>query len=268
MKSFHSVTRKINNLLLTCEHGSRRIPRRYNRLGLSKRELDGAKDLHDVGALSLMKEMARLLRASYLYTTQSRLVIDCNRQINGVKKAENTFHASALKQTLLTEIDGEEVIIPVPGNSSKLKREEQSRFAHFAQPYQEHGQMIAEKICAQHGHAFIVQIHSFYPLYNGQERKTDIGILYNQSSHVAHKLMNILREKTSLRIDANKPWDFRSLDVQGGAFYPLEKNQEIDIVVIEMNMKHLHTQTSQRKMARLLCRSIKKAFTYAQKDKK
>ena len=257
MKSFHGVARKMNNLLLTCEHGSRRIPRRYNRLGLTKRELDGAKDLHDVGALDLMKEMARLSRASYLYTTQSRLVIDCNRQINGVKKAKNTFHASALKQTLLTEIDGEEKIIPVPGNALKSKREERSRFAHFAQPYQEHGKMIAEKICAQHGHACIVQIHSFYPLYNGEERKTDIGILYNQSSHMAHKLINALREQTSLRIDANKPWDFRSPNVQGGAFYPLEKSKEIDIVVIEMNMKHLRTRTNQKKIARLLCRSIK-----------
>lgn len=260
MRSFRSVTRKVNNLLLTCEHGSRRIPRRYNRLGLSKRELDGAKDLHDIGSLSLMQEMARQLRASYLYAMQSRLVIDCNRQINGTKKAKNTFHASALKQTLLTEIDGKEVIIPVPGNACKSKKEEKSRFDHFARPYQEHGRMIAEKVCAIHGHAFVIQIHSFYPFYNGEERTTDIGILFNQSLHRAHQLINVLRKRTSLCIDANKPWNFRSPDVQGGAFYPLERKHDIDIIVIEVNMKHLSSHAKQKKIAQLLCRSISEAF--------
>lgn len=259
MRSFHGIVRKANHLLLTCEHGSRRIPRRYNRLGLTKRELDGAKDLQDVGAFGLMKEMARLSRASYLYATQSRLVIDCNRQINGVKKVNNTFHASALKQTLLTEIDGKEVIIPVPGNAHRSKQEEKSRFDHFARPYQQHGAMIAEKICSFHEYALIVQIHSFYPLYNGQKRKTDIGILYNNSSHVAHKLIDELRRRTTLRIDANKPWDFRSSDVSGGAFYPLEKRRDIDIIVIEVNMSHLSSQKKQEKMAQLLTRSIKTA---------
>lgn len=258
MRSFHGVARKTNNLLITCEHGSRRIPRRYNRLGLSKRELEGAKDLCDVGALGVMKELARLSRASYLYAIQSRLVIDCNRQLNGQRKAANTFHASVLKQTLLTEIDGEEKLIPIPGNSHKSKQEERSRFAHFAQPYQEQGRMLAQKICSAYGHAIIIQIHSFYPLYDGQKRTTDIGILYDRSPHSAHKLINGLRQETDFRIDANKPWNFRSPGIRGGAFFPLERRQDIDIIVVEINMKHLNSLSRQKKMARLLERSIKK----------
>jgi len=67
--------------IILCDHASNFIPPRYGSLGLSSAERE-AHVAWDPGALGVAREMARLLDASLVRATVSRLVIDCNRALD------------------------------------------------------------------------------------------------------------------------------------------------------------------------------------------
>src|SRR5690606_20053280 len=65
-------------VLLVCEHASKRLPERYGTLGLS----DEALSSHiawDPGALAVARLISRQLDAVLIHQRFSRLVYDCNR---------------------------------------------------------------------------------------------------------------------------------------------------------------------------------------------
>src|SRR5690606_7150638 len=66
------------DVLLVCEHASRRLPERYGTLGLSQDAL-ASHIAWDPGALAVAQLMARGLDATLIYQRFSRLIYDCNR---------------------------------------------------------------------------------------------------------------------------------------------------------------------------------------------
>lgn len=236
MKEKYFVSQLVENtpLLLTCEHASRAVPEIYGQyLGLSHQDFENAKDVDDPGALDLMRNLQERCTCSYLYAMISRAVIDVNRQL--VDQPRDTFHASALKQQLLTERDGKEIMIDVPANSSGSE-EEKRRFEEIAVPYHGEACRIVNALRVEHEHVVIMQVHSFFRKYNGTVRETDIGILFRKR-HMYHAttLQEILQEKLPcLCIDLNKPYDLSEMNALPVAMDQFETEDDITILIVEV----------------------------------
>ncbi len=260
IKNHYFKFKKQSPILLTAEHASKRIPQKYKNLGLSRKELNGAKDLYDPGTKEILQIMQKNLHCSYIYSNLSRLVIDYNRRYNTTHKFSNSFHAAALKGHLLTEINNEEILIPIPKNTFKNKKEflkqEKERYDKYVWPYRHDAEKIIKNLLKIHNKIIIISIHSFYPVYNKNKRKVDIGILYDHSPNLAQKFLKILQKNSNLNIQANQPW--KMSDADGGIFHKEDKKENIEFFVIEINSKHLRSDKNIKKIAKLLNQSMSK----------
>lgn len=255
-KNHYFKVRKNSNVLFTCEHASKRMPAKYGSLGLSKEILAGAKDLYDPGAKEVFKILEEKLKSNYLYSNVSRLVVDYNRMLGGINNKKNTFHTSVLKTNLLTEINDKEQIVNIPVNFFKNNKdfieEEKKRFDEFVVPYLEDGKRILDKISGFEK-KYIIMIHSFFPVYNGEVRKVDIGVLYGKSKNISKKIIKNLRKNINLKIGDNSPWKMTDID---GIFSGLEKEDGIEIIAFDINNKHLRNKKDINKIALLIYKSL------------
>jgi predicted N-formylglutamate amidohydrolase len=259
-KNHFSRFRKKSNILLTCEHASKRIPREYGLLGLTKEQLMNSKDWYDPGSLGIMRGLEKKIGASYIYSDVSRLVIDYNRRIDASNKYENSFHSCPFKRDVLVEIDGEDEVVQIPDNvftnKKNFLKEERRRFNKYVIPYQKDGLAIANKIIKLHEDGCVFLIHSFYPKYNGYKRTEDIGVLFESSNKKAKKIITSLRKNSSLKIGANKPWSFK--DADKSIFYQIEEEMDnVDLIVFDINNKHLQNKRDIKKMVNLIAKSLK-----------
>ena len=167
--------------LLTCDHYGRRIPRRLGDLGLP----DGELTRHiawDIGIAGVTSALAKLLDATAIFQTYSRLVIDCNRHPD-----------VASAYPLISEAT------PIPGNQSLTETEKQARRAAIFDPY--HAaieQLKTGKI--------YVAMHSFTPVYLGVSRPMQVAVLYNRNSTLSKILARLLREEGDLIVAENEPY--------------------------------------------------------------
>lgn len=258
MQSYKSQLQTTSNILFTCEHASGRIPRVYHSLGLTRRELQQAKDWYDIGALALMQELAKAFDASYLYTTFSRLVIDANRGPHAILDAENSFHAPALKQSVLIDDHGKEKVIDIPANCMRNAHEEgESRWETYVQPYYSRGSEMIRKLREIHDDIYIIPIHSFSPTYNGEVRTIDIDVLsaHAHAQKDAHKILHALEQQTSLVLGDNEPWALNVVD--GGVWGEIAEDQHIHLIPFDINQRQLMDEKNITQMATLLATGIR-----------
>jgi len=70
-----------SRVILTCDHASRRIPRRLGALGVAPADLD-RHIAWDIGAAAVARRLSEILDAPLIVCGYSRLVVDCNRPLN------------------------------------------------------------------------------------------------------------------------------------------------------------------------------------------
>lgn len=159
------------NIIFVCEHASNHIPREFNDLGLD----DGAHASHvawDPGAQSVATALAQQLDAPLISQQISRLVYDCNRPPDASSAIPEKSEA-----------------YPIPGNAGLNDLQKQDRIARFYEPFRTSlNELIAQKSRTGALPALIT-IHSFTPIYDGQQRSTEIGILHDADSRLADALL-------------------------------------------------------------------------------
>ena len=173
---------------LTCDHAGNAIPQRLGDLGVSESE----RRRHiawDVGAEHVARHLADYLDAPLVAQTYSRLVIDCNRSV-GVADSIATISEH-------TE---------VPGNHALATHEAAARAAEIFHPYQN---TITEHLDRRHAAGVdnvLICVHSFTPVYKGQDRPWHIGVLYNRDDSLARVLMELIAAETDLCLGDNEPY--------------------------------------------------------------
>ncbi len=256
---YHDVVHPETHILFTCEHASKNIPEQFHHLGLTQDERDHAKDLYDPGARALTEVLSDIFHASALYADVSRLVIDYNRRLNAATKNNNTFHAGALKTELLVEKNGTDHLIKIPKNifpdQQAFEKEEKQRYETYVTPYIERAYDIVDTLHKKHKKIYIVQIHSFFPIYNDIERNVDIAVLYDQAEETAHRIMADMRQRTPLIIADNNPWSMK--DTDGAVFEKIYNMDNVDVVTFDVNNKHLKTQNDIQKISRLIADTLR-----------
>lgn len=159
------------NVLLVCDHASRRFPQSLGDLGLDP----AAQRCHlawDIGAGALTEQLAESLSLAAVLANYSRLVVDCNRQL---------LDAGAF----LKFGDG----VPVPGNRHLSESQKKLRADAIYWPYHN---AIAQQLNRMREQAVLpvfLAIHSFAPVVDAIARPWQIGILWDKDPATAELLM-------------------------------------------------------------------------------
>jgi len=160
-------------LLVTCEHGGNRVPARYR--GLFPRALLESHRGWDPGAL----ELARALAPGVIFTTTTRLLVDCNRS----EGHPRLFHEA------------------VPAG------ERESILARYYRPHRDRVKAAVRRLQP----VLHLGIHSFTPVLDGKRRDVDVGFLYDPSRRrereFARRWAAALRDaRPDLRVRMNRPY--------------------------------------------------------------
>ena len=179
-------------LVLVCEHASNTIPDYFNGLGLSQK----ARQSHiawDPGALPVAQALSKAFDAPLVCARISRLVYDCNRP----PSAPSAIPAKS-----------EDAVIP--GNANISQAEGRARIEQIYQPFNqtlEH--TIAQRLSrgnSQGSKPALVTIHSFTPVFLGQQRLVELGILHSSDTTLADKMLSVAPQITKLRVERNQPY--------------------------------------------------------------
>ena len=155
-------------VVLTCEHASCDVPEEYQGLGLSHEEIQRHIGW-DIGARAVVESLAWALDALAVCSVYSRLLIDCNRDLSD-------------HDLIVPESDGTKV----PGNQGLSVEERHKRIIRFYQPYHEAiDHLISTKKTKD---LTLLSIHSFTPALGQNERKFDLGILFDRYEDLAQEV--------------------------------------------------------------------------------
>ncbi|MBT9371071.1 N-formylglutamate amidohydrolase [Rhizobium sp. CSW-27] len=175
-------------VLLVCEHASRRLPAALGTMGLDDEAL-ASHIAWDPGALAVSRIMARQLDAVLIHQRFSRLVYDCNRPPQS---------PGAIREV--------SEIYRIPGNEKLSDAEKAARAEAIYFPFQNR---IRDEIAARQARGqttVLVTVHSFTPVYYGKPRAVEIGILHDEDSRLADRLLDAAADTHLYRMERNEPY--------------------------------------------------------------
>ncbi len=158
------------SVFLTCEHAAARLPDGY-RWHEADRRLVGTHWAIDLGAAELVHELADAVHAPALLARFSRLLVDLNRP----EDADTIFRPHA---------EG----APVELNRDLSEEEREARLARYYRPY--HSALDAR--IGAHDATVVFSVHSFTPMYEGERRSMELGVLFDREDELADRLASHL----------------------------------------------------------------------------
>ncbi len=229
-----------SGIVLVCEHASSIIPADLKNLGMTQADrLSHA--AWDPGALAVARHMAQALGAPLVAGGVSRLVYDCNRP----PEAQDAMPAQSER-------------ITVPGNVGLDAAARAARTQTYYAPFRA---ALAEVIAAQEL-PVIVTIHSFTPIFHGQTREVQIGVLHDSDARLADAMLAHLPPQSDLNILRNAPYG-----PQDGVTHTLKEHAVRDghlNVMIEIRNDLIATGPQQTAMAAMLVDWIRAAMSDVQ----
>ncbi|KAI9003918.1 hypothetical protein DFJ74DRAFT_694141 [Hyaloraphidium curvatum] len=180
-----------SRIFVTCEHASMRLPEPYRwTAGDLSSGVIGTHWSVDIGAERLSRDLSERLGCRGIAARFCRLFCDANRAIG-----EDTMFRTSV----------EEGKIPIGINQNLTEEETRRRLALYYEPY--HNEICLYVDSTAEPIDFVFSIHSFTPVYEGQVRKVEVGVLYRDpiDEPLAMKMNDLLLRKGFVsRI--NEPW--------------------------------------------------------------
>jgi predicted N-formylglutamate amidohydrolase len=225
---------------IVVDHASNRIPPRWGDLGLKPSE----RIRHiawDPGALAVSLRLSDLLDAPVVHSTVSRLVIDCNRDLD----------APDLVPTISEHTE-------IPGNAALSEEDRRWRIASAHAPF--HG-AIDRLLDARRDAGLptiLVCMHSFTPVYKGKSRPWPIGLIHARDAGFTAALRDALAaESNDLNIGWNEPYS-----ALNGVTYTLEHHGDgrgLDATMIEIRHDEILEPSGVARWAERLARCLEAA---------
>lgn len=172
--------------VVTCEHAGHEVPDRWRHLFAGQGELLRSHRGWDPGAFELGAELARLLGAPYVAQRVTRLLVETNR--------------SERHPRLFSEF------------TRDLPSEERRELVEtYYRPHRRRVVEAIEDVLRRADVAIHVGVHSFTPVWDGEERRVDVGLLYDPASPLekdlcARWVAELRRVRPDLRIRRNAPY--------------------------------------------------------------
>lgn len=175
-------------ILIVCDHASNAVPARLHGLGLLERDLHRHIAL-DIGAAEMSEKLADRFDAPAILGGYSRLVIDCNRQLD---------HPSSI-----STISDETII---PGNAQLSPEDICRRQDACFWPYHRKIEAYLRDFDQRGVVPAIISMHAFTPYLAGQNRPWHIGILWDEDDRIARPLIETLKMRGDFEIGENEPY--------------------------------------------------------------
>lgn len=178
-------------IVLLCEHASNMIPPAWGDLGLTEDQRQ-AHIAWDPGALDLARGLAERLDALLIHAPASRLVYDCNRapDMAGAMPARSEIH-------------------DIPGNAAIAPDERLRRTQAIYLPWVAGVHAAIQRRIALGLQPVIITVHSFTPVYFGQPRAVEFGIIHDADPALALAIHTAALARTGLRAELNAPYSAR-----------------------------------------------------------
>jgi len=213
------------------------MPRAYAGLGVPR----AARFDHigwDIGARGVQREIARRLGVPAAASRWSRLLIDCNRELDD-------------PSLIVTTSDG----VAVPGNRHVSRAERARRSALYHAPYHAAVDRMVARASSRQSDAAVqlLALHSFTPVMAGVERPFDIGVLFDAYPVLARRLGRTLAT-LGYRVRYNEPYS--GLD---GLIYSARRHgdaHDVAYVELEINNALLRTSAGMLRLGRDVARAL------------
>lgn len=171
-------------VVVVCEHASFYIPEDLQNLGLTGAALQ-SHAAWDPGAFVVAQGLAARLDATLVASGVSRLVYDCNRP-----------------PTASDAMPAQSETISVPGNAHLTPAKKQDRVDKYYEPFRANlAQTIASKAAP-----VVVTVHSFTPVYHGQKRTVEVGVLHDADKRLADVMLQAAPTYMPLDVRRNEPY--------------------------------------------------------------
>jgi predicted N-formylglutamate amidohydrolase len=180
----------VHQLLLTCEHAGRRIPREYAPLFRGAARALASHRGWDPGAIHVARFLARRFGGPLHAAPWSRLLVDANRGCANPRIWSAT--------------------------TARLSREERERIlARYWRPHRRTVESAVRRSATRGRRVLHVAVHSFAPALGGVRRRADLALLYDPrragERALCARWQAILRNlDPALRVRRNYPYRGRS----------------------------------------------------------
>lgn len=229
-------------LILSCEHGGNDVPDAFRDAldsPMARQHLRSHRGW-DPGALEAARYFAEQSRAPLFHSTTTRLLVDLNRSL-GHPQLFSRF-------TLAMPVEKRDAIIE-----------------HHYVPYRSQVQQALQNTIAQGRGVVHLSVHTFTPVFRGQRRKLEIGLLFDPSRDLETRLCETWRRvlassSSRLRVELNQPYlgvDDGLTTAMRGQFSPL------DYLGIELEINHRvmrRTEPGRRQLWSTLHDSLQQAL--------
>ena len=188
--------------IIICDHASNRVPAELENLGLPASELE-RHIAWDIGAAGVSEELSHILDAPAILCGTSRLVIDCNRQLDA--------------NDLIPEVsDG----TPVKGNLNLSPAARRSRIEQWFEPYH----AAVESVIRDHGDSVVISIHSMTPCLAGEVRPWQIALSSHIDRRFVEPMLAALRRPGDITVGDNQPYDLDPAVDYSIPFHAMRRN--------------------------------------------
>jgi predicted N-formylglutamate amidohydrolase len=177
-----------SDFVLTADHAGKTIPRRLGTLGVSAVDLE-RHIAWDIGIAGVTENLSRVLDATAVLQTYSRLVIDCNR--------DPSWPSAMPAISEFTEI---------PGNADLSEADRLARTSEIFLPYHHRIATLLDARAASGRRTILVAMHSFTPVFKGEPRMIEVGVLYFRRTRLAKAMLELLRNESDLTVGENAPY--------------------------------------------------------------
>lgn len=225
-------------ILFVCDHASNAIPEVHANLGLSA-EQRADHIAWDPGAAGVTEALSDLLDCPAILARASRLLIDCNRQPGDVDAIPEISEATS-----------------IPGNGDLSPNEVAARIEAYHTPFH----AAIDQTRAELGPQIraVVSLHSYVPVFHGQQRPWHLGLVYNADRRMADVVREGLSLDPDLVIGDNEPYSG-----QDRFYYTLNRHaqaQGIPCLMIEIRNDLIKFPSDQTAWAKILAPMLMKAL--------
>jgi predicted N-formylglutamate amidohydrolase len=178
-----------SRFVFLCDHASNRIPEELENLGLPEFEL--ARHIAwDIGAAAVARELSAMFDAPAILCSTSRLVIDCNRQLDS--------------PDLIPEVSDGTVI---PRNLHLTAIARAARIDRWFHPYHNAIETVLQEREASGIASIVVSVHSMTAVLAGETRPWPIALSSHQDRSLVEPLLAALRAPGDVLVGDNQPYD-------------------------------------------------------------
>ena len=226
--------------VLTADHAGRIFPKTLANLGVPDSEL-GRHIAWDIGIAGVTEILSELLDAPAIFQTYSRLVVDCNR---------DPSWPSAMPD--VSEFTG------IPGNRGLTETDRARRVEAIFHPYHNRIESLLDARAAAGQDTIFVAMHSFTPVFKGEPRAIEVGVLYYRRTKLANIMLDLLRAEGDLTVGDNAPYA-----ITGDSDYSIPRHGEgrgLEHVEIEIRQDLIETPEGQASWAARFSRLLTAAL--------